>query len=146
KGTAILTFENGDVVLGGGNLDKLIVNHVQVDANNHVKNLGDNKLSLTLAANKGTFRGKITIPGSTKAVSFGGVVLQSAGLGMGYCLGETQSGFVHLQAMTSDVVKFQTLGSSFAPAVEFAGVTPETFSWSWSDGTSSSNYPVAFKD
>src|SRR5205823_2550827 len=59
KGSANLTFENGDVVLGSGNLDKLIVNHVQVDANNHVKNLSDNKLSLALAANKGTFRGKV---------------------------------------------------------------------------------------
>src|ERR1051326_8407428 len=44
-----------------------------------------------------------------------------------------------------NVVQFQTSGSSFSPAVYLNG-TPQTFLWSWSDGTSSSQYPIATKN
>src|SRR5436190_5917949 len=43
SGTRVLSFETGDVTLGGGNLENIVNNHVTVDGKNRVKNLSDNK-------------------------------------------------------------------------------------------------------
>ena len=40
------------------------------------------------------------------------------------------------------VVRFQTVGSSFSPAVYCDAGTPQTFLWTWFDGTTSTNYPI----
>src|ERR1051325_925660 len=40
------------------------------------------------------------------------------------------------------VMQLQTTGSSFSPAAYIDGV-PQTFLWNWSDGTTSTDYPIA---
>jgi len=44
------------------------------------------------------------------------------------------------------LAQFQTLGSTFEPEIEFGSDSPSEFRWIWSDGTTSSDYPVASKD
>jgi hypothetical protein len=44
------------------------------------------------------------------------------------------------------VAQFETLGSSFAPRVDCAAGVPDTFRWTWSDGTTDTNWPAAQKD
>jgi hypothetical protein len=121
------------------------LSHVTLDSKGRVKNLSSNQLSMTIDLTTGAFRGKAAAPGTTKTISFGGVVMQSVDSGSGYFLGANQSGFVQFHISIGDVVRLQTLGSSFAPAVELS-VTPEAFGWSWSDGSVSSAYPIASKD
>jgi len=145
SGNSPLTFTSGDLVLAGGNLGQLVVNHVSLDSKGGVKNESDTKLTLTINASQGTFRGKVTPPGATKPVSFGGVILQSSDSGSGYFLGTSQSSFVQLASRDPAAVTFQTLGSSFTAELDFTGINPETVLWQWSDGTFSSNYPVATK-
>jgi hypothetical protein len=46
---------------------------------------------------------------------------------------------------TNYVAQFVTVGSSFSPAAYFSNGTPQTFEWTWSDGSTSTSYPVAAK-
>src|SRR6266850_103416 len=43
-------------------------------------------------------------------------------------------------------LRVQTLGSSFHPAIYCYSATPQDFLWTWSDGTTSPDFPIAFKD
>jgi hypothetical protein len=43
-------------------------------------------------------------------------------------------------------VRFRTLGSSFEPELTTEGGSAGDVLWTWSDGTTSSSYPIAFKD
>ena len=146
SGAGVVGFTSGEVTLGGGNLDKPIVNQVSIDSKGRVKNPGGDKLTLSFSPSQGTFRGKITPPGSTKPVSFAGVVMQSIDVGNGYFLLGGQSGFVQITGPLPDALQLQTLGSSLSAEVDLADVAPQEFLWFWSDGTLSSNYPVATKD
>ena len=44
------------------------------------------------------------------------------------------------------VAQFETVGSSFAPRVDCAAGVPDTFRWTWSDGTTDTNWPATLKD
>ena len=94
KGTAVLNISNGQIVLTGGGLGEGIVNYVTLGANNRVTSTS--KASLTFTLSSGAFRGTVPNPagGRSKAISFGGVVLQNQTLGKGYFLGSGQSGEV----------------------------------------------------
>ena len=86
------------ITLGGGGLASNITNAFTLDANNHVKNpsLSD-KLTLNFTPSSGLFRGTQIIPGTRKAVSFEGTILQSQPGGAGYFLGTDQSGRVSFE-------------------------------------------------
>jgi hypothetical protein len=43
------------------------------------------------------------------------------------------------------VAGFQTLGKTFSPAVYCDAGTPQTFLWTWSDGSTSSTFPIVTK-
>src|SRR5215813_2456934 len=43
------------------------------------------------------------------------------------------------------VMQLQTVGSDFSPAAYIDGV-PQTFLWNWSDGTTSTSYPLTSVD
>ena len=54
-------------------------------------------LALVIHANPRASRGSVVNPASPKPISFGGVVLQSQGMGSGFFLGASGSGEVLLE-------------------------------------------------
>lgn len=55
------------------------------------------------------------------------------------------SGKTAAQPVTNAVASFQTVGSTFSPAIYFDGV-PTAYQWVWSDGSTASTFPLADKD
>jgi len=91
-GSALFNFANGTLALEGGDLSQPITNRIAIGANNRVMNLSSNRLTLTFKTATGLFTGRVVNPATAKAVSFNGVVLPEAELGLGYFLGTSQSG------------------------------------------------------
>jgi hypothetical protein len=95
SGMGVLNFTSGSVVLSGGDLAPGVTNLIAIDARNHVTNLSSNRFSLTFKTSTGTFSGRVTLPNTSRSLSFSGVLLQQdAEVGRGYFLGTTQSGHV----------------------------------------------------
>jgi len=138
KGVGVLEFVSGAVTLEGGNLADPISNNVLLDANNCIINVSHNKLTMTVTLSTGAFRGSVTDPVSSKAIPFGGVVMQGQNTGTGNFLGDNQSGRVQLSPAEGDLVQFQTLGGSFAPEVTYDTGNSSGFRWLWSDNSTSS--------
>jgi hypothetical protein len=90
-GQKVLQFTDGKVVLEGGNLSQPLTNTITLNANNQVSSTS-NKLSLLITLSSGAFKGSVVVPGTTKATSFNGVVLQNRNAGYGYFSGTNQSG------------------------------------------------------
>src|SRR5262249_52958714 len=122
---------SGTVSLDGGNLARIISNHVLLDANNRVNNLDANKLSMTITLPTGAFRGTVTDPVSMKAISFAGVVVQGQNRGIGNFLGSNQAGQVRVGPAEGDLVQFQTVGASFAPQASYDTSAADAFRWLW---------------
>jgi uncharacterized repeat protein (TIGR03803 family) len=98
-GTNLFNATNLVVVLSGGGLAQSITNHITLDANNKVVNLGSNKLSLSFSSSAGSFKGSVAGPApASKSISFNGVVLENQGAasGLGFFLGSGQSGQVSI--------------------------------------------------
>lgn len=84
--------------LDGGGLPANITNAFTLTSRNQVKNPSlTNELTLSFAPSSGLFSGSQIIPGTQKAVTFKGVVVQGQTNGAGYFLGTAQSGQVLLQ-------------------------------------------------
>lgn len=81
--------------LSGGSVTSSFTNSVQIGTNYKVTSLGTNKVSVTLNAASGVFTGSTVNPGTGKAVSFQGVLLDGAG-GTGFFLDAGRSGQVNL--------------------------------------------------
>ncbi len=91
-GSTLFNFTNGTLVLDGGDLPQPITNRIAIGANNRVTNLSSNRLTLTFKTSTGLFTGRVVNPATTKSLSFNGVALPDAELGLGYFLGTSQSG------------------------------------------------------
>jgi hypothetical protein len=146
RGTRVLGGNKVWLVLSGGALARDLAVAGSLSAGNRVKLAPPARLSLS--ASMGTFRGHTLAPATRQAMAFGGVVLQRQGVGCGCFLGPETSGQVRLSATndTGYVAQFETLGSTFAPVVEVDSTFLQSFSWAWSDGTTSSDYPGTTKD
>ncbi|HWD91106.1 MAG TPA: S8 family serine peptidase [Verrucomicrobiae bacterium] len=86
----LIGFENGVVILTGGNLPNAITNNVTVAGTSAT---GANGLTLKLSSATGTFKGSFANPPG-KPISFSGAFLQNQNFGSGYFLGTDQSGKV----------------------------------------------------
>ncbi len=116
-GSNVLSFTNGTVILGGGNLAQPMTNYMKLGPNNRVTNLSSNGLSLSFRSTTGSFSGRVLDPNTVtpmflsmsaggygggsmgspsvaRPLFFSGVVLEGLGLGFGYFLGTNQSGQV----------------------------------------------------
>ncbi len=97
-GTRVLGLTNGMDILSGGNLSENSTNAVTLGLSSKVVNAGSNKLTLTFALPSGLFTGTLVEAGTTRHISYSGVVLQKANYGSGYFLGTNQSGSVIFSA------------------------------------------------
>lgn len=86
----LIGFNNGMVILSGGNLPNNITNNVSVNGSSIVNTSG-NKLTMKLNASSGVISGSIVNPLTGISSSFSGVLLQNQDVGMGYSLGTNQS-------------------------------------------------------
>jgi glucose/arabinose dehydrogenase len=83
------------VVFRDGNLNESFTNDVALTPKARVTDGGTNKLKLTLTQKTGQFTGSVTPPGTKKAITFKGAILQKQGYGGGYLLGTNQSSRVY---------------------------------------------------
>jgi len=144
-GMPVLSFITGDLIFSGANLVQPITNRVLLDSGNKIRNLSPNKLTVVVVPASGSFSGTVADPSTARTLSFNGVVLQETENGCGFFTSSNLTGRVQFNADQGDVVDFKTMGATFAPEIYF-GSTPESFRWLWSDGTSSTNYPIASKN
>jgi hypothetical protein len=93
----VLHITNGVVAFTNGNVMPGFTNLVVLDAKGKVTNEGKNRMTLSLSKSSGTFTGTVTPPGTNRAVSFKGALLQKQNLGSGFFLGTNESGRVSLQ-------------------------------------------------
>jgi hypothetical protein len=98
RGTRVIEITNGVVSFLGGNLMAPFENSITLGADNKVINNSSNKLTLTITATTGLFKGSVTPPDATKAISFGGVIYQKTDAAYGFFLGTNQSGQVSIMA------------------------------------------------
>jgi hypothetical protein len=100
RGTNVLGLTVGTnltLTLTGGGLAEGITNRIALAASDQVTALSGPKLSLSFTPSTGGFSGSVLNPGASKAVSFGGVVLQGERRGAGFFLGNGGSGQVLLE-------------------------------------------------
>jgi hypothetical protein len=93
----ILNLTEAEVTFSGGNLSQSSTNEVVLGLASRVtNNTPAAKLSLAFTLSTGLFKGSFIPAGTTKAIPFGGAVLQAATNASGYFLGTNQSGRVSL--------------------------------------------------
>jgi hypothetical protein len=87
----VLPFPNAQVVFDGPCLRGPFTNQIALGLSDRVSNLGSNRLTLSFSRSSGAFGGKVTEPATGLVRPFRGVVLQNAGVGLGFleCDGQT---------------------------------------------------------
>ena len=100
RGVNILSLSNAEADFTGGNLAADLSIPVTLGANNRV-NDPSRSLKLTFSTGTGMFRGTVKTSAQTKALPFGGVVLQKRNLASGYFINSVASGQVSLIAPVS---------------------------------------------
>lgn len=93
----LIAVTNAALILNGGNLSQAWTNDVVLGPNNLVTNLGTNRLSVTLSAGNGLFRGTFLDPALGRTVQFNGALLQKSARGAGFFTGTNLTGQVLLQ-------------------------------------------------
>jgi hypothetical protein len=96
SGVPLLNFASGNAILLGGNFFGSFTNTATNTPGSKLLYKGTNGFSLTLNASQGLFTGSIKAPGTAKAVSFSGAILQTQQVASGFLLGTNQSGKVML--------------------------------------------------
>lgn len=89
--TPVIGFNSGVVILSGGALSTGITNNVAVNGTSIV-NSGGTKLTMKLNTSNGSLSGSAVDPLTGSSIPFNGVYLQNPGEGLGYFLGNGQSG------------------------------------------------------
>lgn len=87
----VIGFNNGVVILSGGALSVSITNNVSVNGSSIVDS-GGGKLTMKLNSSNGSLSGSVVDPLTGSTIPFNGVFLQNPGEGLGYFLGNDQSG------------------------------------------------------
>jgi hypothetical protein len=86
RGETVLNLTDANLMLAGGGLDQPVDNQVTLNANNKVGNSSSNKMSLGFSVGTGLFSGHVIDPGTSRSISFRGVVLQTQNMAAGYFL------------------------------------------------------------
>jgi hypothetical protein len=89
---------NGAVAFIGGNLAEPLTNSITLGPGSKVTNNSSNKLTLTITAKTGLFKGSVTPPGSTRPIAFQGVLVQTNNTGSGFFAGTNRVGQVRVEA------------------------------------------------
>ena len=95
KTNRVIALTNGVVVFRGGNLLQNFTNIVAMGADSRVANLGNNRLTLSITASSGLFKGTVVDPAGGKTKTYRGVLLQKRNEGSGYFRGTNQTGRVY---------------------------------------------------
>ena len=93
----VVNLTNAIVGFTNGNLAMDFTDGIILSADGKATYQGTNKLKFNIAKSSGLFSGSVTPPGTRKALSFKGVVLQNQNVGSGYFLGTNESGSVSLR-------------------------------------------------
>lgn len=93
-GTSLLGATNA-FIFGGDSSTATFTNTLAMKSPNKLLNVSVNKLTVALSASTGLFSGSVKPPGSTRSLSFKGVLWQNAGYG--YVLDGGQSAWVQVQ-------------------------------------------------
>jgi hypothetical protein len=93
-GGRILQITDGIVTLSGGNLSTPATNLVRLGVNSVVTNASPNAVTVKFTPASGLFTGTFIQAGTTRKISFSGVVQQKANYGSGYFLGTNETGRV----------------------------------------------------
>ena len=93
-----LNFTNA--VFSGGALAGAFTNEISIGSNHKVLNLSSSKLTMTFSPSTGIFQGAVVNPAApgSKAMPFGGVLLQNQSTALGYFLDASQSGTFTLKS------------------------------------------------
>ena len=91
-----INLSSGVVTLTGAGLPMGIANNIIVGPSSKVTNLSSNKLTLTITASSGLFKGSVVNPATAKPIKFNGAVLQKMNSGYGLFTSGNQSGQVYL--------------------------------------------------
>jgi hypothetical protein len=92
-----LSFVDGQITFAGGNLVTPMTNAFGLSSLGKVTNAGPHKLTLKFVPATGLFSGTITPTNTTKALKFGGAVLQTFAYGSGYLPGSNETARVTIQ-------------------------------------------------
>jgi hypothetical protein len=95
-GVNVLDSSGANVYFNGADLGTTFSDQVSIAANNHVTNLGPDRLSLKFSVSAGTFSGSVVNADSGRKLSFSGVILQGAGKAVGYFVTDGESGEVSI--------------------------------------------------
>ena len=96
-GQRVLNFDEGVVILGGGDLPKPLTNSFTLTEKNKVINTGPGRLNLAFAPNTGLFSGSFTDAVSRRKISFKGAVSQDSNTGEGlFITRDKRTGWVWL--------------------------------------------------
>ncbi|HVV01840.1 MAG TPA: serine protease [Verrucomicrobiae bacterium] len=85
-GASPIALNEGMVLFLDSNDDPITTNFVTISSSGKIKNLGPNRLIMSIAPANGILNGSITLPGASGAARFQGVVLQGSKSGDGYWL------------------------------------------------------------
>ena len=96
----VLNLRSAQLVLEGSSPNQSVTNQVVIDAKGRVTNSSRNKLSMTISASNGAFKGQVFDSDSSKQVSFRGVVLQKQNAGAGFLFRSKETTQVLLQSST----------------------------------------------
>ncbi len=97
SGTSVLSLSNGSLIFSGGGLTHPWTNAITLGSNNKVTAPSQIKLSLNINTSSGLFKGQ-ALSEMGRVLSFQGVVLEKANIGVGYFLNNGECGQVYLGA------------------------------------------------
>jgi len=92
-GHRALNLSSGNLVLSGGGLDQSIATPVTLGLNNKATGAG---VTLSITTSSGLFKGTAINTQTGKPLTFQGALFKKGNIGVGYFLGEDQSGEVYL--------------------------------------------------
>ena len=91
-GTRVINCTNALLIFKGADFANPVTNHMVLNANNILQNLGPENVSMKIVLTNGTFSGSIIRPARTN--TFLGIFLQQQNIGLGYFLGSNYIGEV----------------------------------------------------
>jgi len=98
NGYSVLNLTAGQLRLADSNLLGGFTNRITIGSDNTIRNLSSNQLTLTLMTASGLFRGTVAHPVTELKIPLYGAVLQKQNIGLGFFLGDSQSGSIFLES------------------------------------------------
>jgi hypothetical protein len=95
-GRRVLNLDTAALGFSGGGLANFVTNSALLELNNKLVSRDGNKLTFSLNAGTGTFKGTAGVEGAGAPITFQGVVFQSTNIGLGYFMNGNLSGQFYL--------------------------------------------------